>query len=228
VNGFDQFAGDGDYDAALNRGISLSGESKDFFIEGRLRWLRRCLERYYGKLPERPRIVDYGCGIGSAFGRLRDMFSADVTGVDISHAELAIAKRDYPFADVFTPAEVPGNLGADIAYSNGTFHHIPPADRAAALACIYKSLKPGGYFALWENNAYNPGTRWVMSRIPFDKDAITLSARESRRRLREAGFTVLRTDFLFIFPGFLKFMRPIERWVSRLPLGAQYQVLARR
>ena len=44
--------------------------------------------------------------------------------------------------------------------------------------------------------------------------------------LRGGRFAVERTDFLFIFPRVLKFFRPLERRVSRLPLGAQYQVLA--
>jgi hypothetical protein len=55
-----------------------------------------------------------------------------------------------------------------------------------------------------------------------------LNALETRRRLRAAGFQILRTDFLFIFPKSLGALRPLEAMVSRLPLGAQYQVLCRR
>ena len=39
---------------------------------------------------------------------------------------------------------------------------------------------------------------------------------------------VLRTDFLFIFPRVLKWLRWIEPLVSRLPLGGQYLVLGRK
>ena len=67
-----------------------------------------------------------------------------------------------------------------------------------------------------------------MSRIPFDRDAIMLSAREASRMLRAAGFTVLRTDYLFIFPRALRWFRPLERFLTSLPFGAQYQVLARK
>jgi len=48
------------------------------------------------------------------------------------------------------------------------------------------------------------------------------------RLLRRAGFEVIRTDHLFIFPRQLAFLRPLEALVSRLPIGGQYQVLARR
>jgi hypothetical protein len=67
-----------------------------------------------------------------------------------------------------------------------------------------------------------------MSRIPFDRDAITLTAGEARRLLRGAGFEIVRTDFLFIFPRVLSWCRGLEPLVARLPLGAQYQVLCRK
>ena len=93
---------------------------------------------------------------------------------------------------------------------------------------VFRRLRPGGLFALWENNPWNPGTRYVMSRIPFDRDAVPLAPPEARRLVRACGFEVLRTDFLFLFPRALRLMRPLEARLSRLPLGAQYQVLCRR
>jgi len=64
-----------------------------------------------------------------------------------------------------------------------------------------------------------------MSRCPFDEDAIPLRASESRQLLTASGFKVLRTDYLFIFPRFLRYFRGIENKLTRLPIGAQYQVL---
>ena len=80
--------------------------------------------------------------------------------------------------------------------------------------------------ALWENNPWNPGTRYVMSRIPFDRDANLVWPHQARRMLREAGLRVLRSDYLFIFPRWLKRLRFLESFLSGFPLGAQYQVLA--
>jgi len=67
-----------------------------------------------------------------------------------------------------------------------------------------------------------------MSRIPFDRDAVTLTALEARRMLQAVNFEILRTDFLFIFPRMLRWFRGIETLFSRLPFGAQYQVLCRK
>jgi SAM-dependent methyltransferase len=116
----------------------------------------------------------------------------------------------------------------DLAFCNGVFHHIAPPERTAAVDYIHRALRPGGLFAFWENNPWNPGTRLVMKRIPFDRDAVTLTSREARQLLRERGFEILRTDFLFIFPRVLRWLRGVERFVTQWPLGAQYQVLCRK
>jgi hypothetical protein len=108
------------------------------------------------------------------------------------------------------------------------FHHIPIADRAEAAAFVFEALRPGGLFAFWENNAWNPGTRYVMRRTSFDHDAIPVFPHGARRLLRTTGFEVMGTDYLFVFPGPLALLRPIEPWISKLPLGGQYLVLARK
>lgn len=220
---FDAFAGD--YDAALDRGISLSGEGKDFFARGRVEWLRACLN---GAQPDR--VLDYGCGTGSTSPLLRDTLGARfVVGVDTSKQEIALAKRDagaglsFLTIDDFEP-----KADVDVAYCNGVFHHIPLEQRAAAISSVRDSLRPGGLFALWENNPWNPGTRLVMRRIPFDRDAILVSAREARRLAEAGGFEVLSTHFLFVFPKVLGLLRRLEPSLASLPLGAQYQVLCRK
>ena len=67
-----------------------------------------------------------------------------------------------------------------------------------------------------------------MSRIPFDRDAITIAPREARHLQRNAGFEILRTDHLFFFPRMLRWLRPLERMLVIIPLGAQLLVLARK
>ena len=116
----------------------------------------------------------------------------------------------------------------DLAYSSGVFHHIPDAKRSSACDFVYRALRHGGLFAFWENNPWNPGTRYVMSRCEFDKDAITLAPQDARSLLRAAGFETIGTDFLFIFPRALSALRRLEPLLSRLPFGGQYQILCRK
>lgn len=215
-----------DYDDALAQGISVSGEDKNFFADRRVRWLaQHCREHGFAA----GTVMDFGCGTGQAAPFLLEQLTArDVVGVDVSEGLLGVARRDFGSAHVrfLTLAEYAPAGNVDLVFCNGVFHHIPPAERPAALRYIFESLRPGGVFALWENNPWNPGTRYVMSRIPFDHNAVTLSAPSARRMLRAAGFDVRRTDFLFIFPRILRWLRWIEPLVSLLPFGAQYQVVA--
>ena len=223
---FDEFAVD--YDAELNKGLSLTGESKEYFAEGRMRWIRRRFE----KLDFTPRTaLDFGCGTGSSTPYFFDLLGLQsLTGVDPSEDSLEVARAAYPeyTVEFLPPASFSGPGSLDLAFCNGVFHHIPIAERAAAVRFVFDALRPGGYFAFWENNAWNPATRYVMSKVPFDRDAILLFPHGARRLLREGGFEVVGTDYLFVFPGALAALRPVEPLVCKLPLGGQYLVLARK
>lgn len=223
---FDRYAGD--YDRALNEGLSVSGEGKDFFAHGRLAFLAGRLAKlgFHAKS-----VLDFGCGTGSATPHLFECLGVEsVLGVDISEASVEVARREHGGAGArFEPLEGFAAQGEfDLAFCNGVFHHIPLDERAGAVAKVFAALRPGGMFALWENNPWNPGTRYVMSRIPFDRDAIMLNSFETRRLMRGAGFEPLGVDYMFIFPKFLGALRAIEPALSKLPLGAQYQTLGRK
>jgi SAM-dependent methyltransferase len=222
---FDQYADD--YDKALEQGIGISGEDKSYFAEGRVRILRECLSGRFAH----PVVLDFGCGTGQATPFLfAGLGASTVVGVDVSPAQLAVARRDHGSAkaafqtlDEFRPD---GQI--DVAFSNGVFHHIPRDQRAAMADYILRSLRAGGVFALWENNPWNPATHVVMRRIPFDRDAVMLSPSEARRLLGDAGFDVVSVRYAFVFPRVLRWLRWIEPLIARLPAGAQYQVLARK
>jgi SAM-dependent methyltransferase len=223
---FDSYADD--YDAALAEGISISGENKDYFARRRIEWLRDCLAANEAA-PEK--VMDYGCGTGSSAPHLLEALGAkSIVGTDRSAKSLEIARKRFQSERVRFVAiqDCQPTGGIDLAFCNGVFHHIPPARRAEAVDYVLRSLRPGGIFAFWENNPWNPGTRYVMNRIPFDRDAVRLSAPQAKRLLRNGGFEILRTDFLFIFPKLLDWFRWIEPHCSSLPVGAQYQVLCRK
>ena len=223
---FDEYAED--YDCALARGLAATGEDKNYFARGRLRWLSAELARRAFS----PRaVLDFGCGTGSAAPHIAaELAPETLVGVDVSGRSLEVARREHAATGArfrllgeFEPA---GQF--DLAYTNGVFHHIPAAERAAAVAYVLAALRPGGLFAFFENNPWNPGTRYTMRRNPFDADAAMLSLREARRLLAAGGFEVLGTRTLFYFPRALRFLRPLEPTLARLPLGGQYLVLCRK
>ena len=223
---FDRYAHE--YDEALTKGIRISGQNRDFFARGRIAWIANGLRKHgAGSLS----VMDFGCGTGLSTPYFVDLLSArSVMGVDISMKSLEVARAKYAafnaqfiLMDEYEPA---GEF--DLAFCNGVFHHISPDKRAEAISYIYRALCKKGVFALWENNPWNPGTRYIMGKISFDKDASPVSPPEARRLLQAGGFEILSTTFLFIFPQILSLFRVFEPFLARLPFGAQYQVLCRK
>jgi SAM-dependent methyltransferase len=223
---FDQYADE--YDASLARGLDVVGEDKSYFARGRIAWSSEAVRQLGGRVD---RVMDFGCGTGSSTPLFFEFFGAtEFIGTDVSNRSLDVARCHFgsPVARFlhFDECHLDGQI--DVAYCNGVFHHIPVGDRGKAIEFVFRSLRPGGIFALWENNPWNPGTRYIMSRVAFDREAIMLSPRGTKRLLRAAGFDVIQTDFLFIFPRSLRWFRGLEAWLHRLPIGGQYQVMARK
>lgn len=222
---FDGYAGD--YDEQLNKGLALSGEGKDYFAEGRMAWVGKRL----AGLGVRPKTaLDFGCGTGSATPFFFDCLGIEfLHGVDPSTDSLTVAEQTWAEREVgFSDGKEDLDEPVDLAFCNGVFHHILPEERWGAMDYLFRNVKDGGLFAFWENNPWNPVTRYAMSKVPFDDDAILLWPGEARRRLRSAGFEVLATDFVFYFPKSLKFMRGLEPMLCKIPFGGQYLVLCRK
>jgi SAM-dependent methyltransferase len=223
---FDQYAAA--YEQALSNAIAPSGESREYFAEGRVAWLRHCLDER--KQPANS-LLDFGCGDGATTPLLLQALNAkSAVGVDVSAKSLEIARKRHAGKRIRYESigEFQSSGQMDLAYCNGVFHHILPGQRAAALAIVHRALRGEGYFSFWENNPWSLATRYVMSRCAFDRDAILLSPPAAKALLRDGGFEILRTDFRFIFPRGLRAFRKIEDLVYRVPLGTQYQVLCRK
>jgi SAM-dependent methyltransferase len=223
---FDQYAGN--YQAALAEGLQTTGEDASYFARGRVAWMQQWLDRL--NITPR-RILDFGCGTGGSTPYLLELRGVEsLVGVDISDASLAIARQTYtdPRAGFEHVDRWTGEGSIDLAFCNGVFHHIPPGDRGACVRYVHRALRPGGLFALWENNAWNPGVRYIMNKVSFDRDAITLPPPQTRTLLSSNGFDVLGTDFLFIFPRVLAPLRFLEPLLCKLPLGGQYVTVGRK
>jgi hypothetical protein len=81
---------------------------------------------------------------------------------------------------------------------------------------------------MWENNPWNPIHAFAMKHSEIDRNATPLPAPESHRLVGSERFRVIRIDYLFFFPGYFSWLHPLEKLLIKVPLGAQYQVLARK
>jgi SAM-dependent methyltransferase len=217
-----------DYEALFKPWLKIAGASREYFARNRLNWLSYLLHEQ-GIAPRR--VLDFGCGTGMSLSLLADILNAEqVIGLDTSEESLAVARESVGSrpVELATPARYLPQQDLDLVFCNGVFHHIPVAERSAAVDYVYRCLRPGGMFALWENNPWNPIHAFAMKHSEIDKNAIPLPPPESRRLVASERFRVIRTDYLFFFPGYFSWLHPLEKWLIKVPLGAQYQVLARK
>ena len=213
---FDQYAGQ--YEALIAAQTNFFERDNDYFV-------RYKVERARQLAGEVDAVLDFGCGIGRAMPHFRAAFpTADVAGCDPSADSIAIARRENPDCRFFGMEELGAATKFDLVLASCVFHHIAPAERQDALRFCYDRLKPGGHLVIFEHNPFNPVTRRLVSTCPFDADAVLLTMGETKKRMREAQFTIAQTGYCLFFPGALAALRPLENFLGWLPLGGQYFV----
>ncbi|MBS0548951.1 MAG: class I SAM-dependent methyltransferase, partial [Proteobacteria bacterium] len=182
-------------------------------------------------------MLDYGCGAGDLMRVLGGLGArASFTGCDVSTGMLAEVSRRWPSSLGAAPAtaaqdgaRTPFAAGQfDVATISAVLHHVPVAERAAVYAELGRVLKPGGRLYVFEHNPRNPLVRYVIARTPIDENAILLDAHEVREGLLGAARYELDTEYLMFMPPGVAFLRPVDRVLAWLPLGAQYAVAARK
>lgn len=225
---FDRFADE--YLAEHAENIRISGESPDYFARYKIEAVRRRWTR--AALPEPAAILDFGAGIGSSWPWLRDAFpNAEITGLDVSDRSLAIAERRFPGiakTRAYDGDDLPfPEASFDLIFSACVFHHIPSAEHVRLFGQLKRALTPGGRMAIFEHNPVNPVTRYIVATCPFDENAVLIPAGELKRRQAQAGFSQVEVSYTGFFPGPLAALRPLERLMTAVPVGAQYYTFAR-
>ncbi|MES2017121.1 MAG: class I SAM-dependent methyltransferase [Pseudomonadota bacterium] len=221
---FDRFADEYEQQHAAN--IALSGESPAYFARYKVQDVARLCA------PHKPaRILDFGAGVGASIPHWQEAFpDAALTCLDVSERSLAIARERYPDAAQyrsFDGVTLPFAAGSfDVAFAACVFHHIDVASQVPLLRELRRVLSDDGRLFVFEHNPLNPLTRHAVNTCPFDANAVLIGANTLRARLRAAGFSRLSLAYRIFFPAMLSGLRPLERVLTRVPLGAQYRLCA--
>lgn len=224
---FDRFAED--YLATHKRNIKISGESPEYFARYKIVEVRRVWTAE--RLVEPRSILDFGAGIGNSLPHLTEKFpAAKVTALDVSRRSLAIAEKRFPKSASFVAyngGELPLPAGSvDLIFSSCVFHHIDASEHVEIFSRLRQLLASGGRMIIFEHNPLNPVTRYIVNTCEFDDNAVLISAGEFKARQSAAGFGKVRSTFTGFFPGSLKALRPLERFMGGVPIGAQYYTQA--
>jgi SAM-dependent methyltransferase len=186
--------------------------------------LARCLGP-----PDELRALDVGCGVGLTDAYLGELGS--VVGVDISPEVIRVAAETNPTVAYreYDGKRLPFDDGTfDLAFAICVVHHIPTEERARFFAELARAVRPGGLVAIFEHNPANPLTRLAVHRCSFDEDVELLRPRATRQLIQAAGLDVVEARYLLVFPWRSRTLGAVERRLGRVPLGAQYYVLAEK
>jgi ubiquinone/menaquinone biosynthesis C-methylase UbiE len=155
---------------------------------------RAIFDEFLASVPDPTRLLDAGCGHGTALLRRASEPTAAV-GLDISGAQLQLARQRVPAArlvhgDMTTLPFDAETFDAVVAYRS--LIHVPRSDHRVVLDEFARVLRPGGGVLLSEaptefdretDDWLDAGTEMTWT---------TAGAEATRRHLREAGFASLR------------------------------------
>lgn len=136
---------------------------------------KECLFHFLGD-PSGLRVLDFGCGEGELTTQLAAL-GARVTGIDVSEALLAVARRRAELDGVEDRVELRGGdvlrmtglpaRGFDAVVCSAVLHHValePVFERLLELA------RPGGRIVIQEPVAFSHHLQRVRDALPVEKD----------------------------------------------------------
>ena len=223
---FDQYGSN--YRDVVQRSIDFVGLEYDFFVKAKA----RIIKQLAAELDRATDIslLDVGCGVGAVHDYLGGTF-ARICGVDVSKVSIEAAKERHPDFEyrVMKGNEIPYPSAAfDIVTAINVLHHIDLQARSDFVLELKRVIRPSGLACIIEHNPLNPLTRLAVFRCPFDRDAHLLRAAQANRLLKSAGLARVRASYFLLTPLSSTAACRLERWLSALPLGAQFAAVGER
>jgi ubiquinone/menaquinone biosynthesis C-methylase UbiE len=225
---FDKFVHE--YKSLLAQSIRHSGESQEYFAEYKIKDISQVVTHTWAHDQDRLKILDFGGGIGTSVPYLRQYFpGSEVVCLDVSRKSLAFAKERFPemasyvhFDGITIPF---ADNTFDIVLAACVFHHIDHGNHLQLLCEIRRVLKTGGRVFVFEHNPLNPLTLQVINTCPYDENAHLILGHKMRRNFRRSGLEQVKVRYRLFFPRLLASLRWLEKYLTWLPLGAQYYTL---
>jgi len=195
--------------------------------------VKASVPRFASKTSKR---IDVSSGTGSSEKYIKKYLpNVSIFSIDISEESIRVAKKENEsFSDIvfetFDGVNIRFDRKFDIIFIANVFHHISRAQQYKSMKAINSKVSDSGFLMMFEHNPINPLTLWVAyhSDYKFDKEAKLLHPLYCRKLLNESGFKKRMIRFIVFFPGFLMCLNKFEKYLHKLPIGAQYYYIARK
>jgi ubiquinone/menaquinone biosynthesis C-methylase UbiE len=219
---FDNF--DEAYRNLHQKSIGFSGERTDFFREYKIKDV--LLEITKHRNPAGLSILDFGAGVEESVPYWKKFFpNSEITAADVSSKCLAKISQSYPDGPILqlNDEKIPlADDQFDAVFAACVFHHIDHDKHTAILKEIKRVLKPGGSLFIFEHNPFNPLTLYAVNHCEFDVNAKLISGFKIRKQMCSVGFQNCKIRYRVFFLGPFSALRPMEKYLSSIPVGGQY------
>lgn len=197
---FESSAQQADYDNITNVAAMYDalGDNYEKYIlrdDGRLRCVDWVLEQLSEREIGRAQCIDLGCASGVPVSAILAAEKHDVTGVDISPAQIQLARTrvlsgKFALADMRSWSPADDSIGhVDAVLSFYSFPHLSLSDCQALLSRIVTWLKDGGVLALGMVDGVNGKVKWM----GFDVYAMSMPVDDMVALLEKCGLEVVQS-----------------------------------
>lgn len=226
---FDQYVEE--YDNMHKFSTRHSGFDTSYFDQYKIDILAR---EFKGRANEPLKILNFGCGIGKSEPLMIQKFpNCKIYSIDVSKksVEYGLEKNKHLLNHIeyahFDGIHLPTQEKFDIIFIANVFHHIEFQYHKEILINLRQALSEKGYLYMFEHNPANPLTLKAVKDCCFDGNARLLSSAYTKKLYASAGFSSIDINYTLFFPAFLNFMAFMERYMTFIPIGAQYYCKAK-
>lgn len=216
---FDEYVNE--YEKILNENLSFFSRDDSYFCK----YKADLMAEYSKNKPKK--ILEFGAGIGRNIPFIKHVFpESEIYAYDVSQKSLDYLSSKYPYAKVIREFGHQENE-FDLILCSVVYHHIAVSQRDSITKSIYRAMRSGGEFFVFEHNPVNPVTRKIVERCPYDEDAVLIGPKELKRVAEKAGFSSFLVRYYLYLPPALK-ISFMEKFFRLLPLGGQYMLKAEK
>jgi SAM-dependent methyltransferase len=196
-------------------------EDKHFWFRSRNRILIRIFRKYL-RTPDRPRILEIGCGTGCVLSGLKLENLYELSGAELLLNGLVVAKRHLPDIEFvqLDARNLPyvGEFEAIGAFD--VLEHIE--EDCEVIRSVYRALAPGGLFVITV-----PQHQWLWSQVDdYARHKRRYSRKELVSKLRDEGFAVeYCSSFVFFLLPLMLLSRLSKRTRPNNELSPQSDAL---